>query len=138
VQKLEDLRLLLIDDQSSARAMARKMLKELGLNQVFEAPNGREAMKFLDSASDMIDLIMCDWNMPEMTGLQLLQQVRSTGVDIPFLMVTGRADMDSVMEAKAAGVTAYIAKPFSQLQLEAKLRATVTRMEKSKSSSASS
>ena len=110
--------------------MARKMLKELGLNQVFEAPNGREAMKLLDSAGDMIDLIMCDWNMPEMTGLELLQQVRTIGLNVPFLMVTGRADMDSVMEAKGAGVTAYIAKPFSQLQLEAKLRATAARMNK--------
>src|SRR5262249_29512720 len=123
-------RLLLVDDQSSARVMARKMLKELGLSQVFEAPNGREAMKLLDGAGDMIDLIMCDWNMPEMTGLELLQQVRSLGLDIPFLMVTGRADMDSVMEAKGAGVSAYIAKPFSQLQLEAKLRATAARMKK--------
>lgn len=131
-QRIEDLRLLLIDDQPSARAMARKMLKELGLNQVFEAPNGREAMKLLDGASDMIDLVMCDWNMPEMTGIELLQQVRAGGFDIPFLMVTGRADMDSVMEAKTAGVSGYIAKPFSQLQLEAKLRASVARIANNK------
>ena len=130
MQRIEDLRLLLVDDQPSARAMARKMLKELGLNQVFETPNGREAMKFLENATDMIDLIMCDWNMPEMNGLEMLQQVRSAGIEVPFLMVTGRADMDSVMEAKGAGVTAYIAKPFSQLQLEAKLRATAARIGK--------
>jgi two-component system chemotaxis response regulator CheY len=137
MQRIEDLRLLLVDDQQSARAMARKMLKELGLDQVFEAPNGREAMKFLDNAGDMIDLIMCDWNMPEMTGLELLQEVRSAGLDIPFLMVTGRADMESVMIAKGAGVTAYIAKPFSQLQLEAKLRAAVARIENKKKPTAS-
>jgi CheY-like chemotaxis protein len=126
--KLEHLRILLVDDQVPARAMARKMMKEFGIHQVFEAATGREALKFLDGAGEMIDVIVCDWNMPEMNGLELLQQVRTAGLEIPFLMVTGRADLDSVMEAKAAGVSIYIAKPFSPAQLEAKLRITASKI----------
>ncbi len=75
----------------------------------------------------MVDLVLCDWNMPGMSGLDFLRQVRSVGLEIPFLMVTGRADKESVIEAKDAGVSAYIAKPFSQTQLEAKLRILVAR-----------
>lgn len=128
IPRFEDLRILVIEDQGPARAMLRAMLKELGINQVFEANDGRDGLRFIDSASDMIDIVLCDWNMPQMTGLDLLKQVRSVGLDVPFLMVTGRADKESVMGAKAAGVSAYIAKPFSQVQLEAKLRALLARM----------
>jgi CheY-like chemotaxis protein len=116
---------VVVDDQPAARSMMKKMLKELNIQQVFEAANGRDALALIDSAPEMVDIILCDWNMPNMTGLDFLRQVRSVGLDIPFLMITGRADKESVIEAKDAGVTAYIAKPFSQMQLEAKLRLTV-------------
>ncbi|MBI1238760.1 MAG: response regulator [Alphaproteobacteria bacterium] len=127
MQTLEDLRIIIIDDQSTARAMLRAMLKEIGINQVFEAPDGRDGLTFLDNAGDMVDVVICDWNMPKMTGVELLRQVRSAGIDIPFLMVTGRTDRESVLQAKTAGVTGYIAKPFSYRQLEAKLRALLGR-----------
>jgi two-component system chemotaxis response regulator CheY len=78
----------------------------------------------------MIDLVLCDWNMPGRSGLELLQQVRSVGLEVPFVMVTGRADKESVIAAKDAGVTAYISKPFSAAQLEAKMRAAVARARK--------
>ncbi len=118
---------MIIDDQPAARNLLKKMLKELQIEEVFEAANGQEAMRFLDSAPDMIDLVICDWNMPSVSGIELLKQVRSTGSQIPFLMVTGRADKDSVVEAKGAGVSGYIAKPFSQTQLEAKMRIVVSQ-----------
>ncbi|HOO81796.1 MAG TPA: response regulator [Alphaproteobacteria bacterium] len=119
---LSDLKILLVEDQAEARAMIRNMMGELGITQIFEASDGREALTFLDSAYDFIDLLVCDWNMPGMTGVDLLRQLRSVDSTMPFLMVTGRIDMDSVVEAKSAGVTAYIRKPFSSKQLEAKLR----------------
>jgi len=118
---------MVVDDQPAARVMLKKMLKEMGIQQVFEAPNGRDALAFFDSAPEMVDVILCDWNMPAMSGLDFLRQVRSAGIEIPFLMVTGRADKDSVIEAKDAGVSAYIAKPFSQMQLEAKLRVLMSK-----------
>ena len=118
----EQLGVLVVDDQSAFRSTIKKMLKELKIQQVFEAANGREALKLLDSAPEMIDLVLCDWNMPSISGLDLLRQVRSVGLDVPFIMVTGRADRESVLAAKDAGVTAYVSKPFSAAQLEAKIR----------------
>lgn len=124
----EDLKVLIVEDQSEARSMLRNMLLELGINQVFESSDGREALAFIDSAFDFVDLILCDWNMPKMNGVELLRQLRTVDPEVPFLMVTGRSDIDSVVEAKSSGVTAYISKPFSPQQLEAKLRIIIHRM----------
>jgi CheY-like chemotaxis protein len=118
---------MVVDDQAAARGLLKKMLKEMKIDQVFEAPSGRNALALIDSAPEMVDIILCDWNMPSMSGLDFLRQVRSVGLDIPFLMITGRADKESIIEAKDAGVSAYIAKPFSKAQLEAKLRVVVSR-----------
>ncbi len=119
---LSDLKLLVVEDQSEARAMMRNMLSEIGITQVFESADGREALSFLDSAFDFVDIILCDWNMPGLNGVELLRQLRSVDPDIPFLMITGRGDMESVVEAKTSGVTGYIRKPYSAKQLEAKIR----------------
>lgn len=126
---LDKVRIMIVDDQADMRAMIRHMLSELGVNQVFEANDGKQALQFIDDALDLIDLIICDWNMPVMTGVEVLRQLRSVHPDIPFLMVTGRTDVSSVTEAKASGVTAYISKPFSLSQLEIKLKAIVSRMQ---------
>ena len=123
-----DLRILIADDQSDARSMLRAMLMDMGVTQIYEAANGREALAFIDVAPDMIDLIICDWNMPRMSGIDLLRQLRSVYPETPFLMVTGRKDMDSIVEAKASGVSAYIGKPFSPAQLEVKLRVVMKQL----------
>ncbi|MAE51222.1 MAG: hypothetical protein CMH27_05390 [Micavibrio sp.] len=125
---LVDLRILLVDDQLESRSLLRNMLGELGVTQVFDAPDGREALSFLDDAFDMIDMIVCDWNMPNMNGVELLRQLRTVDPDTPFLMVTGRGDFESVVEAKSSGVDGYILKPFSATQLEAKLRILLQKM----------
>lgn len=132
---ISDLKVLIVEDQADARAMIRNMLMELNINQIFESPDGREALKFVDSAFDFIDLIVCDWNMPEMSGVELLRQIRTVDGEVPFLMVTGRSDLGSVVEAKTSGVTGYIAKPFSSQQLEAKLRIILHRMNKKEEAS---
>jgi DNA-binding response OmpR family regulator len=119
---LDHLRIIIVDDQPSARGLLRSMLKDLHVHQVFEATDGSEAMAFIDNAADMIDLVICDWNMPKTAGIEVLRQMRGAGGAMPFLMVSGRADQSSVLEAKAAGVSGYLAKPYSCKQLEAKLR----------------
>lgn len=121
-QSFQSLKVLLVDDQSDARLMLRTMLGELGVTQIFEANDGRQAMSFMDDASDLVNLVICDWNMPRMSGLDLLKQLRGAGIDVPFLMLTGRKDMQSVLEARNTGVTGYISKPFSPAHLEVKLR----------------
>ncbi len=121
-REMKDLNVLIVDDQPDTLALIKNMMNEAGISRIFEAGDGRKALDFMDSAFDVVDMIICDWNMPKMTGVELLRQVRSVYPDIPFLMVTGRGDMDSVVEAKSSGVTGYIVKPFSASQLEAKLR----------------
>lgn len=126
---LTKIRILLVEDQNDARAMMRTMLGELGITQIFEATDGREALRFMDSAFDFVDLVICDWNMPAMSGMDFLKQLRTVDPALPFLMVTGRSDMDSVVEAKSAGVNGYIKKPFSPAQLEVKLRVAKKKAE---------
>ncbi len=121
-KQLDELKVLVVDDQSEARALVRNMLMEIGVHQVFESADGREALSFIDAAFDFVDFIICDWNMPAMTGVELLRQLRTVDPNMPFLMVTGRGDMDSVTEAKISGVTGYIRKPYSSAQFEAKMR----------------
>lgn len=127
---LSDLRIIIVEDQSEARSIMKTMLSQMGITQVFEASDGKDALGFLDMATDMIDLVICDWNMPKMTGMDLLRQLRTVDPNLPFLMVTGRSDIESVMEAKACGVTGYVSKPFSASQLEAKLRIILNRLRK--------
>lgn len=127
-EQFGQLKVLIVEDQVEARGLLKNMLSLVGVHQIFEASDGKQALNFIDSAFDFIDMIICDWNMPEMDGAELLRQVRSTGADIPFLMITGRGDKGSVMEAKRYGVNGYIRKPFSSVQLEAKLRVLMFRM----------
>lgn len=127
-KKLEDIKILIVEDQDDVRTLIRHMVLDVGFTQVFESSDGREALTFIDEADDFVDLIICDWNMPGMSGVELLRQVRSVYKDMPFLIVTGRDDMESVVEAKSSGVTAYIRKPFTLPQLESKIRAAARKI----------
>ncbi len=120
---IRDLRVLVIDDSLEAVNLIRAMLQELGLNQVFISKDGKDALDFLGACDDLVNVILCDWNMPRLNGIELLRQVRSVDPDFPFIMVTGGADLNQVKEARENGVTGYILKPFSARELEKKLRA---------------
>jgi len=126
---IEKLKVLIVDDQADARSLLRGMLGELGITQIFEASDGKEAMSFTDAAMDMIDVVICDWNMPKLSGIDLLKQMRSVDMNVPFLMITGRSDLNSVSEAKSCGVSGYIRKPFSPANLEIKLRVIRAQMD---------
>jgi two-component system chemotaxis response regulator CheY len=120
----KSLHVLIVDDQKIARDVLRDMLHELGVNTILEAKDGTEALALTEGPGTQVHLLICDWNMPGMTGLELLQKVRGAAGTQPFLMVTGRNDLESIMDAKKFGVTAYILKPFSLADLEDK----ITRM----------
>jgi len=128
--EMDGLKILIIDDTHESRLMLKNMLGTLGVTQIFEAVDGREGMRFLDSAFDFVDIVLCDWNMPGMSGLDLLRQLRSVNPKFPFMMITGRGDITSVSEAKGAGVSGYILKPYSMIQLETKLRIVAKKAEK--------
>jgi two-component system chemotaxis response regulator CheY len=119
---LQYLRVLIVEDQTSTRTMLRDMVRSLGIETVLTAHDGREALGVIEAEDDLINLIICDWVMPEMSGLELLTEVRRRYPHMPFLMVTGKADREAVKTAIDGGVSGYIAKPFSRAQIEIKLR----------------
>lgn len=123
----ETLKALIVDDQEDSRELLKDMLTQIGLADISESSDGKEALKRLDEEDKFFDIVICDWNMPTMTGVELLRQIRTVHPDMPFLMVTGRQDMGSVVEAKESGVTAYIGKPFTIEQLEAKIRVSCAK-----------
>ena len=118
---VDELRVLVVEDSFEAMNLVKGMLADLGIHEVYTAKNGMEALDFLGSCDDLIDVVVCDWNMPRMTGIELLRQLRTVDPDMPFVMVTGAADQRSVIEAKGSGVTAYLVKPYSANELAKKL-----------------
>lgn len=105
-------RVLLADDAGSMRALVKSSLRELGIELFAEAANGAQALEHLRGST--FDLVICDWDMPEVDGLGVLQAVRADDRvrTIPFLMLTANASRDHVEDAIAAGVDDYVAKPF--------------------------
>jgi two-component system chemotaxis response regulator CheY len=124
---LKKVRVMLVEDQPDTSKMIKNMLMEIGVTQVYTSPDGQKALEFMDSANDFIDLIMCDWNMPRVTGIELLRQLRTAYPTLPFIMVTARGDIESVIVAKEAGVSGFIRKPFSLDELKAKLVKTMAK-----------
>ena len=112
---------LIVDDERAVIKILRAMLAKIGVHQILTARDGLEATHFLDECSDKINVIICDWNMPNMNGLQLLKKVRSRDPDMAFVMLTGSATHDAVREAKRLNITAFIAKPFSQDEITKKM-----------------
>ena len=78
---ISELRILLVDDNQQAVSLIRSMLMDLNINQVFTAKDGRQALDFLGDCDDMIDVILCDWQMPRMSGLEVLRQLRTVDPD---------------------------------------------------------
>lgn len=115
------MRVLIVDDFSTMRRIVRNVLKQIGFANMVEADNGKSALKILKKEN--IDLILCDWNMPEMPGIDLLKAIRSDAElkNIPFVMVTAEAQKDNIIEAVKAGVNSYIVKPFTAETVSEKL-----------------
>ncbi len=119
---LVGLNVLMVDDEPTALRLVQGILYDTGAAVVTTASDGREALQFLASCETLPDVIICDWSMPRMSGLELLRLVRARHPDLPFLMLTGSADLASVVEAKQNGVSGYIRKPFTRDELLKKMR----------------
>mgnify|MGYP000560221990 FL=1 len=117
----KDMKVLVVDDFATMRRIVKNILRELDFKDIVEAENGAAAVKILESQD--IDLIVSDWNMPKMTGLELLKWVRANDKtkDLPFLMVTAEAQKENVVEAVKAKVSNYIVKPFTAAVMAEKL-----------------
>ncbi|MGA2403770.1 MAG: response regulator [Syntrophobacteraceae bacterium] len=123
----KDLTVLIVDDFLTMRRIVRKILRDLDFQNIIEAEDGSAALDILKTTK--VDLIVSDWNMPRMTGLELLRQVRGNDniKDTPFLMVTAEAQKENIVEAVKARVSNYIVKPFTAATLEEKLAKIVPR-----------
>jgi two-component system chemotaxis response regulator CheY len=115
------MKVLVVDDFATMRRIVKGVLKQLGFSNVIEADDGSKALSELKK--EKVGLIVSDWNMPNMTGLELLKAVRADEdmKQIPFLMVTAEGQKENVVEAVKAGVSNYIVKPFTPDTFSAKL-----------------
>ena len=116
------MKVLVVDDFATMRRILKNVLKEIGFTKIVEADDGSTALAVLKK--DKVDLIVSDWNMPEVTGLELLKAVRGdeSMKNVPFLMVTAEGQKDSVVQAVQAGVNNYIVKPFTADTIKQKLQ----------------
>ena len=123
----KNMAILVVDDYNTMRRIIRNLLKQLGFENVDEAADGGEALVKLKERA--FGLVISDWNMEPMTGLDLLRQVRADAnaaiKNLPFIMVTAESKPENVIAAKQAGVSNYIVKPFNAETLKGKLTSVI-------------
>ncbi|MEN6623016.1 MAG: response regulator [Smithella sp.] len=126
----KNLKILVVDDFATMRKVVRNLLKQSGYDDIVEAEDGVMALKALKSQK--IDFVVSDWNMPNMSGLELLKAVRADAelAKTPFLMVTAEALQDNVVAAVKAGVNNYIVKPFTAEVLNEKIKKIIEGLQK--------
>ena len=125
-----NMKILVVDDFSTMRRIVRNLLKELGFSNVDEAEDGVVALKKL--RAETFDFVVSDWNMPNMTGIELLREIRKDDAlkHLPVLMVTAEAKKENIIEAAQAGASGYVVKPFTSVTLDEKLKKIFLTMQK--------
>ncbi|NBT06217.1 MAG: chemotaxis protein CheY [Betaproteobacteria bacterium] len=118
-----NMKFLVVDDFATMRRIVRNLLKELGFTNIEEAEDGAVALQRL-RGSAKFDFVVTDWNMPNMTGIELLRQIRADESlrHLPVLMVTAEARKENIIEAAQAGANGYVVKPFTAATLDEKLK----------------
>jgi two-component system, chemotaxis family, chemotaxis protein CheY len=116
-----NMKILIVDDFSTMRRIIKNLLRDLGFNNTAEADDGKTALPMLQAGD--FDFLITDWNMPGMTGIELLKAVRADAklATLPVLMVTAEQKRDQIVEAAQAGVNGYIVKPFTAATLKEKI-----------------
>ena len=124
----KNMRILVVDDFATMRKVIKNLLRQTGYQNVTEAEDGVVALKEL--RSQKIDFVISDWNMPNMTGIELLKAVRADSElsSLPFLMVTAESLKENVLEAVKAGVSNYIVKPFTAEVLSEKIEKIIEKL----------
>ena len=113
------MKVLVADDSGVMRKIIIRSLNAVGVTDVVEAGDGKEGWAAFQA--DAFDIVLTDWNMPEMTGLDFLKQIRGSGSTVPVIMITTEGERGKVIEAIQAGVTDYLCKPFEADELRDKL-----------------
>jgi two-component system chemotaxis response regulator CheY len=125
----KNMKILVVDDFSTMRRIIKNLLRDLGFTNTDEADDGNTALPMLQSGK--YDFLITDWNMPGMTGIDLLRAVRADGAlkTLPVLMVTAEAKRDQIVAAAQAGVNGYVVKPFTAAVLKEKIEKIFERIE---------
>lgn len=123
------MKILVVDDFSTMRRIIKNLLRDLGFNNTQEADDGQTAWPMLQTGN--FDFLVTDWNMPIMTGIELLQKVRADEAlaSLPVLLVTAEAKKEQIVEAAQAGVNGYVVKPFTAITLKEKIDKIFERIE---------
>lgn len=125
----KNMKILIVDDFSTMRRIIKNLLRDLGFNNTHEADDGNTGLPLLQSGN--FDFLVTDWNMPGMTGIELLRAVRADErlKDLPVLMVTAEAKKEQIVMAAQEGVNGYIVKPFTAQTLKEKIEKIFERIE---------
>ena len=123
------MKILVVDDFSTMRRIVKNLLRDLGFTNTHEADDGSTAWPMLQSGD--FDFVVTDWNMPGMTGIELLQKIRADDrlKAVPVLMVTAEAKRDQIVAAAQAGVNGYVVKPFTAAALKEKIEKIFERVD---------
>jgi len=119
------MKILLVDDSRTIRNIQKNVLSQLGHTDILEAADGVEALKVMKET--MPELVLIDWNMPNMDGITLVRKIRETDKALPLMMCTTEAEKSRVIEAIQAGVNNYVVKPFTAETLSEKINSTLAK-----------
>ncbi len=124
----KNMKILIVDDFSTMRRIIKNLLRDLGFTNTQEADDGQTALPMLKNGD--FDFLVTDWNMPGMTGIELLRQVRADERlgSLPVLMVTAEAKREQIVEAAQSGVNGYVVKPFTAQALKEKIEKIFERV----------
>ena len=116
-----NMKIMVVDDMSTMRRIVKNILKQLGFSNIEEAENGKDAFEKIKQGG--FGFVVSDWNMPVMTGIELLRAIRSDAElkTLPVMLVTAEAQKENIIEAVQAGVSNYIVKPFTAEQIQEKI-----------------
>jgi len=135
------MKILLVDHVTAMRGAAKNMLTQVGFKNVKECDNGEDALALIEEGiqtNEKYEFIISEWSLPKLTGEELLKKIRSnpSTKDLPFLLVTGDAEQQTIMNAIKAGADNFIVKPFSSQTLQEKIGAIHQKREKNKKKAA--
>jgi len=131
----QNIKVLIVDDMANIRDFVKGQLKTMGFKKIVEAKDGYDALLLLKNQKpedEMIELIVSDWNMPKMNGLELLKEIKANPAwsKIVFILLTGETDREQITEAILSGISQYIMKPVAGKAFEEKIKSTWERQKK--------
>jgi two-component system chemotaxis response regulator CheY len=134
--KASSLNILVVDDVPLTRKMVGDCLRDFGVETIAQAPDGKTALamireRAISTTTKPFDLVICDWVMPDLSGLDVLKEVRQNRLTakLPFILITSEIKKENVVAAMQAGVTGYIVKPFSAATIREKIRIAIPELE---------